>query len=157
MRTQVAAAVAALCLSTTALAAQSAPRLGGQMSFAQDVNAGLGVRLDVPVASRGQDLRLMTAFDYFFPNSPFRYWEFNADLAWGLRLADTRLSLYVGGGLNMARTSVEGIPGSGNTDLGANLLIGLRIPTTSRLTPYVELRPEFGGGNRLVLSTGVIF
>ena len=156
MRLHTAAAVALLCLSAGNLAAQ-APRMGGQLSFAQDVNAGLGVRLDLPLASRGQDLHLMTTFDYFFPDSPFRYWEFNGDLAWGLRLADTRLSLYVGGGLNLARTSLHGVPGSGNTDLGANLLVGLRIPTTSRVTPYVELRPEFGGGNRLVLSTGVLF
>ncbi len=157
MRMYIAAAAAALCLTAGTLKAQGAPRLGGQMSFAQDVNAGLGLRLDVPVATRGEDLRLMGAFDYFFPDAPFRYWEFNADLAWGLRLADTRLSLYLGGGLNMARSSVQGIPGSGSTDLGANLLVGLRIPTASRLTPYVELRPEFGGGNRLVLSTGILF
>jgi hypothetical protein len=157
MRTPIAAALAALCLSATSLAAQGAPRVGGQMSFARDVNAGLGVRLDVPLASRGQDLRLMTAFDYFFPNSPFRYWELNENLAWGLRLADTRLGLYLGGGLNVARSGVQGIPGSGNTDLGANLLIGVRIPTSSHVTPYVELRPEFGGGNRLVLSTGFLF
>ncbi len=156
MRMHIAAAAAALCLTAGPLAAQGPARIGGQMSFAQDVNAGLGVRLDVPL-SRGEDLRLMTAFDYFFPDSPFRYWEFNGDLAWGLRLADTRLSLYLGGGLNMAHSSLQGIPGSGNTDLGANLLVGLRIPTSSRLTPYVELRPEFGGGNRLVLSTGVLF
>ncbi len=157
MRMHLAAAVAALCLTSAPLAAQGAPRLGGQLSFAQDVNAGLGVRLDLPLASRGQDMRLMTAFDWFFPDSPFRYWEFNGDLAWGLRLADTRLALYLGGGLNVARSSVQGLPGSGTTDLGANLLVGLRIPTSSRLTPYIELRPEFGGGNRLVLSTGVLF
>jgi hypothetical protein len=157
MRTQIAVAVAALCLSGTSLAAQSAPRVGGQMSFAQDVNAGLGVRLDVPLASRGENLRLLTAFDYFFPNAPLRYWELNADLAWGLRLADTRLGLYLGGGLNVARSGLQGVPGAGNTDLGANLLVGLRIPTSSHVTPYVELRPEFGGGNRLVLSVGFLF
>ena len=157
MRTHIAAAVAAaLCLTATGLAAQSAPRLGGQMSFAQDVNAGLGARLELPLAPR-QDLRLESEFDYFFPNSPLRYWEFNGDLAWGLRLADTRLSLYLGGGLNVAHSGLRGFPSSGNTDLGANLLVGLRIPTSSHVTPYVELRPEFGGGNRLVLSTGVMF
>ncbi len=157
MRLHIAAAVAALCLTSAPLAAQGAPRFGGQLSFAQDVNAGLGARLDLPLATRGQDMRLLTEFDYFFPDAPFRYWEFNGDLAWGLRLADTRLSLYLGGGLNVARSSVRGLPGSGTTDLGANLLVGLRIPTASRLTPYIELRPEFGGGNRLVLSTGVLF
>ena len=157
MRTHVAAALAALCLSATSLAAQTAPRVGGQMSFAQDVNAGLGLRLDLPLSARGQDLRLMTAFDYFFPNSPVRYWEVNGNLAWGVGLADTRLRLYLGGGLNIARAGLQGVPGSGNTSLGANLLVGLRIPTSSHVTPYVELRPEFGGGNRLVLSTGFLF
>jgi hypothetical protein len=158
MRMHIPAAVAALCLAgltARPAEAQGAPRIGGQMSFAQDVNAGLGLRLELPVAR--QDVRLETAFDYFFPDSPFEYWELNGDLAWGLRLADTRLGLYLGGGLDVAHSGFRGVPGSGSTDLGANLLVGLRIPTTSRLTPFVELRPEFGGGNRLVLSTGVIF
>ena len=37
------------------------------------------------------------------------------------------------------------------------LLLGLRFPTGSRFNPYVELRPEIGGGNRLVLTTGILF
>jgi hypothetical protein len=153
-----AAAAAALVLAAGTLKAQTGPRLGGQMSFAQDVNAGIGLRLEDPLTPPGaRDLRVMATFDYYFPNSPLQYWELNGDVAWGFRLAPARLSLYVGGGVNVARSGVSGVPGAAQTNIGANLLAGIRFLTSTRATPYVELRPELGGGNRLVLSAGVMF
>jgi hypothetical protein len=158
MRITAVAAAVALCLVPAALSAQSPVRLGGQVSFAQDANAGLGLRLDAPlVPFWTRDLRLDVAFDYFFPDSPVNYWELNGDLAWGLPIRGSRLAVYLGGGLNLAHNSLSGIPGSGATDLGVNLLLGLRFPTGTGLTPYVELRPELGGGERLVLTTGILF
>lgn len=158
MRMHAAALAAALTLLPAGLAAQGVPRLGGELSFAQDANAGLGLRFEQPlIPFWTQDLRLDLTFDYYFPDSPINYWEFNGDMTWGFPIAGSRLSFYVGGGLNLARTGVNGVPGSGVTDFGLNLLAGLRIPTSVRVTPYVELRPELGGGNRLVLTTGLMF
>jgi hypothetical protein len=158
MRMHLAAAVAALCLAPAGLAAQGTPRLGGQLSFAQDANAGLGLRFEQPLAPFwAQNLRLDVTFDYYFPDRPINYWELNGDLAWGFPISGSRLSVYVGGGLNVARASVSGVPRSGATDLGLNLLVGLRVPTSTRVTPYIELRPELGGGERLVLTTGLMF
>ncbi len=158
MRTYIAATIAALCLAPAVAAAQGPPRLGGQVSFAQDVNAGLGMRLELPMSrSLSPDLRADFAFDYFFPDSPVNYWELNTNLAWGFHFSGSRVSPYVGAGLDIARTSFTGVPRSGVTDVGMNLLAGLKFYTTSSLTPYLELRPELGGGNRLVLTTGVIF
>jgi hypothetical protein len=158
MRLHITVAVAALCLAPAGLVAQGPPRLGGQVSFAQDVNAGLGLRLELPLSpALARDLRVAVAFDYFFPDSPVNYWELNTDLAWGFRLTGTRVSLYAGAGLNIARTSVSGVPRSGATDVGVNLLGGVRFGTSTRLTPYVELRPELGGGDRLVLTAGIMF
>jgi len=153
-----AALTAALALLPAGLAAQGGPRFGGQISFARQANAGLGVRLEQPLSPPGaEDMRLLATFDYFFPDSPFNYWELNTDVAWSFRLADTQLDTYGGGGLNMARTSLSGVPRSSVSYVGVNLLLGLRIPTASRFNPYVELRPELGGGNRLVLTTGIVF
>ncbi len=158
MRMRTVAAAAALTLLPAALAAQGPPRLGGQISFAQQENAGLGLRLEQRLLPPGaQDLRLLVDFDYFFPDSPFNYWELNADLVWGFGLARSPIGMYVGGGLNMGRSSVSGQPNSSVNDVGVNLLFGLRFPTATRFTPYVELRPELGGGNRLVLTTGILF
>ena len=158
MRITTAAAAVALWLVPAALAAQAPVRLGGQLSLAENTDAGLGLRLEAPLAPFWtRDLRLNLAFDYFFPDSPLNYWELNGDLAWGLPLSGSRLAVYLGGGLNLAHSGVSRVPGSGVTDLGVNLLVGLRIPTATRLTPYVELRPELGGGDRLVLTTGVLF
>ncbi len=152
-----AAALAAFGLATPA-AAQGLPRLGGEVSFAQDVNAGVGVRLEVPLTPPGvQDLRLDASFDYFFPNDPATYWELNTNLNWGWYISGTRIGVYFGGGLNVARAGISGVPGSSDTNVGANLLVGLRFPTAVRLTPYVELRPELGGGERLVLTAGLMF
>jgi hypothetical protein len=158
MRLHSTLAVATLCLAPAVLAAQGPPRLGGQVSFAQDVNAGLGLRLELPLSpALARDLRLAVAFDYFFPNSPASYWELNTDLAWGFPLSGTRVSLYAGAGLNIARTTSSGVPRVGATDVGVNLLGGVRFGTSTRLTPFVELRPELGGGDRLVLTAGIIF
>ncbi len=158
MRTHVAALAAALALLPAGLAAQGAPRLGGQLSFAQDANAGLGLRFEQPLTPFWTPaLRLDVTFDYYFPDQPVNYWELNGDLAWAFPVAGSRLAVYVGGGLNLARTGISGEPGSGVTNLGLNLLAGVRIPTMTRLTPYIELRPELGGGNRLVLTTGLMF
>jgi hypothetical protein len=158
MRRHTSAVLAALCLAPAALAAQGAPRLGGQVSVAQDVNAGLGVRLELPLSpALARDLRVAVAFDYFFPDSPLNYWELNTDLAWGFHLAGTSLTLYAGAGLNIARSSLSDVPRSGVTDVGVNLLGGVRFSTAARLTPFVELRPELGGGDRLVLTGGIMF
>jgi hypothetical protein len=154
----VVAAMAALCLAPAGLAAQGSPRLGGQLSFAQEANAGLGLRLEQPLVPFGsRDLRLDLAFDYYFPDTPINYWEFNGNLAWGFPVSSSRLTVYVGSGVNLVRSSINGQPGSGVTDVGLNLLVGMRIPTSTRVTPYIELRPELGGGNRLVLTTGLLF
>lgn len=46
------------------LAAQGLPRLGGQVSFAENANAGLGLRLEAPLGlTRRQDIRLDAGFD----------------------------------------------------------------------------------------------
>lgn len=157
MRLRLAAATFVLCLVPAVLPAQSV-RLGGQLSFAQDENAGLGARLEAPlVPFWTQDLRLAIAFDYFFPTAPVNYWELNGNFEWGLPINGSRLSVYVGGGLGIAHSAVSGVPGTGVTDLGINLLFGLRIPAGPHLTPFVELRPELGGGDRLVLTTGLMF
>jgi hypothetical protein len=158
MRMHVAAAVAALCLAPAGLAAQAAPRLGAQLSFAQDANAGIGLRFEQPLAPFwARDLRLDVTFDYYFPDAPIHYWELNGDLAWGFPISQSRLAVTVGGGLNVARSGVAGAPRSGEVTLGINLLVGLRFPTGRRLTPFIDLRPELGGGERLVLTMGLLF
>jgi len=157
MRLRVAAATIALGILPAALPAQGV-RLGGQLSFAQDENAGLGARLEAPLTPFwSRDVRLAVAFDYFFPSAPLNYWELNGDLEWGLPIRGSRLTVYVGGGLGVAHSSLSGVPGSGVSDLGINLLFGLRIPTGSHVSPFVEVRPELGGGDRLVLTTGLLF
>ena len=158
MRIPMAAVAAVLAIVPARLAAQASPRLGGQLSFAQDANAGLGMRLEqnlVPFWTR--DVRLDVSFDYYFPDRPVNYWELNGDIDWGFPISGSRLSLYAGGGLNLSRSGVSGVPGSGSLDLGLNLLVGLRIPTSTRLTPYIELRPELGGGDRLAVAFGLMF
>jgi hypothetical protein len=158
MRIATIAIAAALACAPAPLAAQVGPRLGGQVSFAEQENAGLGLRLEQTLTpARPGAVRLMFGFDYFFPDSPFTYWELNTDLAWGFGVPGWRVGMYAGGGLNMVHNAVDGVPGSGSSDVGVNLLFGIRIPTGSQFTPFVELRPELGGGNRLVLTTGILF
>jgi hypothetical protein len=153
-------AAAAACLAATpsTLVAQAGPRFGAQLSLADDTDVGLGVRFERRLTlPRAQDLRFIGSFDFYFPDDPLRYWEINTNVAWGFRIAGSRLAPYAGGGLNVARASLDGVPRSGDTDIGLNLLGGFRFPGPARVTPFLELRVELSGGDQVVLAGGLMF
>jgi opacity protein-like surface antigen len=150
----------------------SAQRFGVQANWADDFDFGIGVRaeLDFPnlLTSEGPFSRTfgIGSFDYFFPDcggvSGFdcSYWEVNLGLA--VPIVAASVDPYVGAGLNIARFSAdydEVLPGldfgASSTDVGVNLLGGLRFPLGG-LSAYGEARIELGGGEQLVLTFGVL-
>ena len=150
--------IALVVLSVLGLGAGSAQaqRFGAQLDWGNDSDLGLGARLEQDVgpslASEGTLAHafLIGSFDLFFP-SGYDYFEFNANLAAPVNPA-SNLNPYVGAGLNMARASVNS---EGNTDLGLNLLGGLRF-AVAKLSSYAEARLELGGGDQFVVSFGVL-
>jgi opacity protein-like surface antigen len=152
-------AVLALALGVGDLRAQ---RIGLQLDWGSDADLGLGARLEANarLASTGAFSRswFIGSFDYFFDAcNECTYWEINLNMAVPVNAEGVRP--YLGGGLNIAHISVDDddFPGDGpsDTDVGLNLLGGLRFPIGD-LSSYLELRGEISGGEQLVLTFGFL-
>lgn len=158
-------ALAALTLAAAAPAVQAQdfgpppdtirvyPRFGLQVNWADETDFGVGARHEMGVTSllpRAGTIRLITSFDYFFPEGNFNYWELNLNAVNVFAIPNVRAAGYVGGGLNFAKLS----NGTSRSDLGANLLAGIRLAGTFR--PYLEARLELGGGEQLVMTAGIM-
>ncbi len=153
------ALTAALLLAAAppALHAQGGPiRLGPQINYGDDTDAGVGIRLETRFSS-APDWRFAGSFDLFLPDGPLEYWEVNANILRSFRIAGSDVAPYVGGGMNLAHMSVDGVPNSDDTDLGINLAGGLRFNTGTRISPFFELRVELSGGEQAVLTAGLLF
>jgi hypothetical protein len=154
MRGPVALAAALVLAAAPAMPAQTPLRVGPQVSYGNNTDAGVGLRLEGPFSTL-PDWRFAGSFDLFLPDGSLEYWEFNTNV---LRLFPmSGVSPYVGTGMVLAHSRIEGVPNSDDTNLGLNLLGGMRFPTQSRLTPFFELRLQLSGGDQAVLATGVLF
>ncbi|HEX6938286.1 MAG TPA: hypothetical protein VF158_02660 [Longimicrobiales bacterium] len=144
---------------------------GAHASFGDDTDLGIGGR--VYAALPFQRTRFVGSFDYFFPDdggagaiggeSDVTYFEVNANAIYSLPVRNMpSFAPYVGGGLNIARASVElEIAGeersNSDTDMGLNLLGGAEFGSAGNIRPFVELRIEMAGGDQFVLAGGVRF
>jgi hypothetical protein len=153
------AALAILVLVGTATGVQ-AQGFGAQLSWGDDVDLGVGARLEANVGSSLSSTGILSralfvgSFDYFFPGNDVTYWEANANLA--VPVGTSSLRPYLGAGLNLAHTSVDvGTVSASNNDLGLNLLGGIHLGS-GKLQPYAEARFEAGGGEQLILTAGIM-
>lgn len=164
--------VALLTLGGVADAA--AQRFGLQANYADDTDFGVGGRVEIPVplSDMGVLSRAFAAgsFDWFFPDCETfvgfgnteidcSYWEVNANLAVPFTVAAS-VTPYAGAGLNVARISLSAENEIGDfdgseTDIGANLLGGVRFPLGG-LAMYAEARAELGGGEQFVITVGLL-
>lgn len=143
------------------LKAQQPARFGGQLSFANDANIGIGARMVSDLASlvpSVRDVSLIATFDYFFPGSNVTYWELNGNAVYRATISGARIAPYVGGGLNIAHAGGSfGGFGASETRVGLNLVGGTWFDTSTSLRPFLELRLELAGGQQFVLSAGLLF
>jgi len=139
-------AVAAIALGARAAEAQRSVRFGVNMSFASDDrNFGLGARVNVDLeqVARWKNFEGVGSFDYFFPSSKgqpidVNYWELNANGLYKITSVKGSVLPYVGSGLNVAHGSGPALGyGGGSTELGLNLLGGVRFKiNNARITPF---------------------
>jgi opacity protein-like surface antigen len=103
-------------------------------------------------------LEAFASFDYFFPGSPLKYWEINANATYKVPGMSASFAPYVGAGLNYAHTSVN-VPLFGNvsgSSTGLNLLAGARYPM-GKLNLFGEVKFELHTGSQLVVTAGALF
>jgi hypothetical protein len=156
-------------------------QLGPRFNVSDDAGLGLGADVRWTFLRDDPRLALSASFDYFFPDDghdeldevlrqletflgdldlPFdlgrtdvEYWEANLNLTWEFTSARPVIP-YAGAGINFARAQVSSFGfESGESDVGANVLAGVRIARRF----YVETRLEAGGGDLFVLTLGVRF
>ena len=158
----------ALCVAALVFAPASAAAQFGiapQVSWGDDTDIGIGARLALRLPT-DLPLEATASFDFFFPEEDVidTYWEANANVNYQVQGVQSPFVPYVGGGLNVARIELRPVdlpgdgtsPGASSTEIGLNLLGGVRYVGTAA-TPYAEVRFEVGGGEQVVLTGGLIF
>ncbi|WP_425154917.1 hypothetical protein [Candidatus Palauibacter sp.] len=164
----------AIALGAVPLAGQEI-KVGGQVSFGDDADFGLGPRAQADVPWVAPGVWVAASFDYFFPDSglgdpggDYDYRELNVNVLGDLSIARaTNLVPYIGGGANFAWQEVPSGSDEGSDDgsdegegsseslFGLNLVAGFRFPLVG-FTPFVELRYELQGGEQLLIAGGVL-
>lgn len=140
-------------------------KVGGQVTFGDDADFGIGPRAEVSLPWIAPGIRVAGSFDYFFPDSglgdpggDYDYRELNFNVLGDISLADvTNLVPYVGGGVNVAWESVpaDGMEGPEERLFGLNVVAGFRFPLVG-FTPFVEARYELEGGRQLLVAGGIL-
>ncbi len=154
--------LAVVALSTTNSASAQA-RFGAQLNFAGHANFGMGARVGFPLGGelKRKGIEGLVTFDYFFPDK-FDYWTATANGLYHFTPAGSSVKPYIGGGVSLGRGrgSVDGMsPGlsGGGSDVGLNLMGGLRFKAQERLLPFAEARYELKNGGQFILTAGVYF
>ncbi len=139
---------------------QAQVSFGGQVGYANDADLGIGGRVQVGLPMK--QLAFIGSFDWYFPSDAagvsINYWEFNANVKYGIPVNNALFGPYVGSGLNFAHASIsaQGVSLGSDSDLGLNLMAGSSF-NTGRYHPFAELRLEIGGGEQLILAGGLMF
>jgi hypothetical protein len=145
--------------------------IGLQGTSSQHANWGIGPRVMVELGPLDFGFRLAGSFEIFFPNATtfersgvpvladdVDYWEanFNVHYTFGIPI----VTPYVGGGLNLAGTKIEGsLDGTFDVDetkTGVNTLVGVEAKVFG-IAPYLEGRKSFGGGDQWMVTLGFTF
>lgn len=140
------------------MVAAAAPAAGADPSFG--VHAGVwtddgepvvGVELVLPLDN--PRWAIVPSVEYV-PGDGVDRWIVNADVTYDLDL-DTKAVIWVGGGLAVLFTDHE--RHGSDTNLGANLLAGAGIDTSSGLFPYVQGKAVISEDSALALVLGLRF
>jgi hypothetical protein len=159
---------AGLGLAAQAAVAQTAAArpfmFGGEANYGTSSGSKLGVGARVVYPALGQMLKVdgleaFASFDLFFPSSPLKYWEINANATYAVPgVGSATFKPYVGAGLNYAHSSVD-IPIFGSvsaSSTGLNLLGGARFPM-GKMNLFAEAKVELHSGSQFVITGGVLF
>lgn len=140
-------------------------RFGANLSWGDDTDLGIGARASFGLGDlvRDQPIEGLVTFDYFFPDDApgvdVSYWEVTANGVYRFVQRTSTVLPYVGGGLVLGRSSVDvtGLGDASDTELGLNLLAGIRFGAIGAVIPFAEARFGIKDGSQLILSGGVFF
>ncbi|HOC41914.1 MAG TPA: hypothetical protein PKJ99_02760 [Thermoanaerobaculales bacterium] len=147
-----AGAVALALLAVTAAAAAADPRFGIHAGvWTEDGDPLVGAEIVLPLDN--PRWAIVPSVE-FVPGDGVDRWIVNADGTYELDL-DTKADVWVGGGLAVLFTDHE--RHSDDTNLGANLLAGAGIETSSGLFPYLQAKAVISEDSSLAVALGLRF
>ncbi len=153
--------------------------VGGQVSWGDDMDLAGGPRVVLDLDALDRRLRIIGAFDLFFPNdfeldergvtvpAQVDYWELTFLLAYSVETRPFPLAPYFGAGYTFVRQSVDGSPDGQfdgtHTDGSVSLMAGTEVGR-GPARPFLELRyvPRASltdfvrGGQEWVVSGGLV-
>ncbi len=151
--------VALLALSPGGLDGQLLS-VGGQISHANkqfNGSTGIGARLalGLPVIP----VEITGAAEYFFPDcggNDCTYWGANGHI---LLKIPTVMPVKPYGGVGIGYQSISQDFGDDGDETGTNLVLGVELGATPRVSPFIELRYELLSelSDQLVVSLGIVF
>jgi hypothetical protein len=163
MRTTI---LAITCASAFVVAAPSAagaqvahesPHFGVQLNYGNDSEFGLGgrVRYGLQGLFPAAPLSSIASADVYFPGGGVTWFDLNYNVVYNFRPASApKVTPYAGGGLNFVYLHQSA---GSDTHLGLNIIGGTEFRSSSRVTPFAELKFVIEGGDQLVLTGGIKF
>ncbi|MGI9629000.1 MAG: outer membrane protein [Longimicrobiales bacterium] len=122
-----------------------------QISFADDVDLGLGGSVAFPLEQLHEAMEGFASFDLFFPGDNLGYWEIDAILRYLIEIDNPDVLPFVSGGLAIGSFSIDlpaGVPDLGfgsSTEFGLKLGGGAKFKAEDALSPWADL--HFGLGD----------
>jgi len=166
--------VTLVALLALALPAQAQVNFGGQLSFADDLDFGVGARALFDTGDVVAQSRVEAAFDFYFPDeggfgADVTAWILEANAHYFFPIENSPVNVYAGAGFHYWDISYDiefTNPFTGDTvsedggddGIGLNILGGVEFPLeNSSVTPFAELKLQLSGAEQFILTGGVVF
>ena len=156
MKARVTAAFAILLVASLPLESRAQVTLGPHAGY--DVDAGevlIGVTSQFSLP--GIPLSFSPGFDYYPGlDGGASFWVLDLDAHYPINARNVKP--YIGGGLHVARASVNaGALTFSNTDVGLNLKGGASFGTSDRIRPFAQAKLRINNGSTVAIQAGVSF
>jgi outer membrane immunogenic protein len=130
----------------------SAQKIGVFLGYGTEVEElGIGVNGEFNINSK---VSIAPSFIFWFPEDPYSWWEFNANVNYYFTTAGSA-DFYGLAGINLFSYDVEG--GDGQSEVGLNLGAGANFNIGKNWEPFTELKFVIGDVDQLGLFFGAKF
>ncbi|NBB73908.1 MAG: hypothetical protein GVY35_09530 [Bacteroidetes bacterium] len=125
------------------------PRVGFDVANVEELLVGAEARLPF----RSQPVALQSALDVYLP-ARGSFVTLSVNALYRFPVAHPRIRPYAGAGLGFS--FYDDATGQNPSDTGLNLVGGLRFPSSSALTPFVQTQVTLGTVDLIALSGGFL-
>jgi len=130
----------------------TAQKIGFFLGYGTEVEElGIGLNGEFGVSER---VSIQPSFVYWFPEEPFTWWEFNANVNYYFTTEGTA-DFYGLAGINLFKYNVDIDGVDGESEVGLNLGAGANFDIGKSWAPFTEVKFVIGDADQLGLFFGV--